>query len=100
MNGVEVIKGFYLVPRTNHTGQRPKTIEIQVSTDNVNYQTLTDADLMSGYTFQMANNPQRKEFRLASAMEVRYVKIVFRSTNHNGNGEHSVSEFGAFFDND
>src|SRR5690606_7065271 len=38
----EIVKGFYLVPRTNSAGQRPKNIEIQVSIDNSNYTTLTD----------------------------------------------------------
>src|SRR5690606_16316518 len=56
MNAPQIVKGFYLVPRQNSSGQRPTAIEVQVSTDNVNYRTLTDADLVTGYTFQMDNN--------------------------------------------
>ena len=96
----EIVKGFYLVPRTNSAGQRPKNIEIQVSIDNSNYTTLTDADLETGYSFTMPNSADRKEFRLKQSREIRFVKIFFRENNHSGNSNHAVSEFGAFFDID
>lgn len=96
----EVVKGFYLVPRTNSSGQRPRDVEVQISKDNMSYQTLTDADLEEGYTFQMVNNADRKEFRLKNSIEIRYIKIYFRNTNHSGNSNHAISEFGAFYDVD
>ena len=96
----EIVKGFYLVPRTNSSGQRPKNIEIQVSIDNSNYTTLTDADLETGYSFTMPNSADRKEFRLKQSREIRFVRIYFRENNHSGSSHHAVSEFGAFFDID
>lgn len=96
----EFVKGFYLVPRTNNAGQRPKKIEIQISRDNVNYRTLTTDDLAAGYSFEMANNADRKEFRLKNLEEIRYVRIFFRENNHSGSVHHAVSEFGAFYDVD
>src|SRR5690606_22128079 len=74
----EIVKGFYLVPRTNSVGQRPKSIEIQLSKDNSNYTTLTNDDLEAGYSFNMPNTADRKEFRLKSSIEIRFVKIFFR----------------------
>ncbi len=96
----EIVKGFYLVPRTNSSGQRPKNIEVQVSRDNVNYTTLTDADLEAGYSFQMVNSVDRKEFRLKRQQEIRYIRIFFRENNHSGSVHHALSEFGAFYDVD
>lgn len=96
----EIVKGFYLVPRTNSSGQRPVNIEIQVSQDNSNYTTLTAADLAEGYSFDMPNNADRKEFRLKNSREIRFVRIFFRSNNHSGNSHHAISEFGAFYDVD
>ena len=100
MNALQAVKGFYLVPRQNSSGQRPTDIEIQVSTDDVNYRVLTDTDLESGYTFQMANNADRKEFRLKSREEIRYIKIIFRNTNYSGSVHCALGEFGAFYDED
>ena len=96
----EIIKGFYLVPRVNSAGQRPKKIEIQVSLDNSNYTTLTEDDLMEGYSFSMANTADRKEFRLKQSREIRFVRIYFRENNYSGSSHHAVSEFGAFYDVD
>lgn len=96
----EIVKGFYLVPRTNSSGQRPKKVEVQISRDNVNYTTLTDADLEAGYSFQMVNSEFRKEFRLKRQQEIRYIRIFFRENNHSGSVHHAVSEFGAFYDLD
>ena len=96
----EIVKGFYLVPRTNSSGQRPKKIEIQISRDNVNYRTLTNDDLEAGYTFEMVNSADRKEFRLKTKEEIRYVRIFFRENNHSGTVHHALSEFGAFYDVD
>jgi hypothetical protein len=96
----EIVKGFYLVPRTNSVGQRPKSIEIQLSKDNSNYTTLTNDDLEAGYSFNMPNTADRKEFRLKSSIEIRFVKIFFRENNHSGSSHHAVSEFGAFIDID
>ncbi|WP_246229378.1 M60 family metallopeptidase [Sphingobacterium shayense] len=99
-NTVESVKGFYLVPRQGNSGQRPKDIEVHISDDNVTYTKLTDDDLMSGYSFQMPNTDERKEFRLKTLDQIRYVKIYFRNTNHNGSGHHAIAEFGAFYDVD
>lgn len=96
----EIVKGFYLVPRTNSSGQRPKNVEIQVSLDNNNYTTLTEADLVEGYSFNMANTADRKEFRLKQSREIRFVRIIFRENNHSGSSHHAISEFGAFVDID
>lgn len=96
----EIVKGFYLVPRTNSNGQRPVDIEIQVSQDNSNYTTLTAADLADGYSFNMPNTADRKEFRLKNSREIRFIRIFFRSNNHSGNHHHAISEFGAFYDVD
>lgn len=95
----EIIKGFFLVPRSSN-GQRPKIIEIQISKDNSNYRTLNDNDLETGYTFNMINNADRKEFRLKNREEIRFIRIVFRENNHSGGTHHAVAEFGAFFDVD
>lgn len=100
LNTNEIIKGFYLVPRIGNGNQRPRNIEIQISTDNVNYRTLVSNDLEVGYSFSMPNNEDRKEFRLKSSVEVRYIKIVFRENNHSNGADHSVAEFGAFYDID
>jgi hypothetical protein len=96
----EIVKGFYMVPRVNSSGQRPKKIEIQISRDNVNYRTLTNADLETGYTFEMANTATRKEFRLEKREEIRYIRIYFRENNHSNTVHHAMSEFGAFYDLD
>ncbi len=96
----EIVKGFYMVPRVNSSGQRPKKIEIQISRDNVNYRTLTNADLETGYTFEMANTATRKEFRLKKREEIRYIRIYFRENNHSNTVHHAMSEFGAFYDLD
>ncbi len=100
MNVSQAVKGFYLVPRQNSSGQRPKDIEIQVSEDNLTYTTLTAADLESGYSFDMVNDATRKEFRLKTRRNIRYFKIFFRNTNHNGSTHHAVGEIGAFYDVD
>lgn len=96
----EVVKGFYMVPRVGSSGQRPKNIEIQISRDNLNYRTLTNADLESGYSFDMVNDQNRKEFRLKQKEEIRYVRIYFRENNHSNSVHHAMSEFGAFYDVD
>ncbi|WP_197053675.1 discoidin domain-containing protein [Sphingobacterium sp. T2] len=96
----EIVKGFYLVPRQNSSGQRPRSVEIQISKDNVNYTTLTQDDLEEGYSFTMANTADRKEFRLKQSQEIRYVRIFFRENNHSGNSHHALAEFGAFYDVD
>lgn len=95
----EIVKGFYLVPRSS-AGQRPKKVEVQISRDNVNYRTLTNADLETGYTFEMVDNANRKEFRLKTKEEIRYIRIFFRENNHAGSVHHAVAEFGAFYDVD
>ncbi|QBQ40428.1 hypothetical protein E2P86_04375 [Sphingobacterium psychroaquaticum] len=100
MNATQVVKGFYMVPRTNSSGQRPKDIEIQISTDNVTYRVIKQEDLAPGFSFQMANNADRKEFRLKNRTDVRFIKIFFRNTNHSGSAHHAMSEFGAFYDVD
>lgn len=99
-NSSEMVKGFYLTPRSSGLGQHPRDIEIHVSTDNSTYRELTEDDLMPGYSFQMASSSARKEFRLKNAANVRFVKIYFRHTNHNGASHHAVGEFGAFYDID
>lgn len=96
----EVVKGFYMVPRVGSSGQRPKNIEIQISRDNLNYRTLTNADLESGYSFDLVNDQNRKEFRLKQKEEIRYVRIYFRENNHSNSVHHAMSEFGAFYDVD
>jgi len=96
----EIVKGFYLVPRTPNLGQHPRKIEIQISRDNINYRTLTNGDLMTGYTFEMVSNTNRKEFRLSNAEEIRYIRIFFRENNLSNGTEHAVAEFGAFYDVD
>lgn len=97
----EIVKGFYFVPRVLDGNQRPRSIEIQVSKDNVNYITLTNNDLEEGYSFNnIPNNADRKEFRLKQSQETRYIRIVFRENNHTGGQHHAIAEFGAFFDID
>lgn len=100
MKNNEIVKGFYFVPRQDSNGQRPKKIEIQVSRDNSNYRTLTNDDLESGYTFDMINSADRKEFRLKKQEEIRYIRIFFRENNHSNSVHHAIGEFGAFYDVD
>lgn len=100
MKNNEIVKGFYLVPRQGNSGQRPKKIEIQISKDNSNYRTLTNDDLESGYTLEMINSADRKEFRLKKREEIRYVRIFFRENNHSNSVHHAIAEFGAFYDVD
>lgn len=100
MKKKQFIKGFYLVPRLDSKEQRPRRIEIRISSDNKNYIRLSNADLEQGYSFEMVNDAERKEFRLKNQQEMRYVQIYFRTENYSRGPVHAVAEFGAFTDID
>lgn len=98
MKSSEAVKGFYINSR-NAGSNIPKAVKIQISTDGVNYRTLTEDDLVSG-DFSMLNTANRIEFVLKKSIIIRGFKYIFEGQSHANSNFVGVAEAGAFYDVD
>ncbi|MDH5828160.1 M60 family metallopeptidase [Sphingobacterium faecium] len=109
MTESSAIKGLYYQAR-DAGNNVPKSVRIEVSTDNVKW-TLLDSDELqnaSDYTYNTTLNSYeiptgdktRKEFAFKKIYEVRYIRFTFPDeTSWAGSKFVGVAEIGAFYDN-
>ena len=89
MSKEEELNGMFFFQRQNNTNGSVKDIEIFTSIDN---NTFVSAGV---YSLNLATS--RQDVKFNSAINARYIKVIFKNSNIDGNtGTCSLGEIGAF----
>lgn len=85
------VKGFYFLTRQNSQNGRPKSVEIVVSENNIDWEVLG--------TYPLENITTRQEVVLDNLKTFRYARFNFNEpTNHVGQAHATMAEIGTFYD--